>query len=199
MVIRDLVERQPVEQHLHVAHRVDGDPAFADLAERQRRVGVVAHQGRKIEGGGEAGLPLLVEVLEALVGLGSRAEAGEHPHGPEPAAIHGGLHAPGEGVFARQAELAAMVHHPVERRHQIRDLQIAPGGQSRCALRDAPEGVRHQALAPGGDLPSQRLEARGVEPRMLAAARLPTVCVSLAVHALLTLRHRGYLTDSPTG
>ena len=37
--------------------------------------------------------------LEALVRLLGRAEAGEHAHRPEPAAVHRGLHAAGEWVL----------------------------------------------------------------------------------------------------
>ena len=56
-------------------------------------VRVVAHLGRQVEGDREAGLPLLEEVAEALVGLGRRAEAGVLAHRPEPPAVHRGLDA----------------------------------------------------------------------------------------------------------
>jgi hypothetical protein len=56
---RDLVERDAVEEDLHVAQGVDGDAAHADLAERARRVAVVAHQVGKSKAVERPRLPLL--------------------------------------------------------------------------------------------------------------------------------------------
>ena len=84
-------------------------PHMPDLAERARRVGVVAHERREIEGGREPRLPLREQVLEARVGLLGRAEAGEHAHRPEAAAVHRRLHAARERVLAGQAEVAQVV------------------------------------------------------------------------------------------
>ena len=67
-------------------------------------VGVVAHLRRQVEGHREAGLALLQQVAVALVGLLGGAEAGVLAHGPEAAAVHGRLHAAGEGMHARVAE-----------------------------------------------------------------------------------------------
>ena len=80
----DAAQRDPVEELLHVVEAVDGDALAADLAEAARVVGVVAHQGRHVEGGREAGLAVVEQVVEALVGLLDRAEAGELAHRPEP-------------------------------------------------------------------------------------------------------------------
>ena len=77
-----------VEEREHVVERVDRDAEPADFAQRARVVAVEAHERRQVERGAEAGLPLLQQELEALVGLPGRAEAGELPHGPEPAAVH---------------------------------------------------------------------------------------------------------------
>ena len=85
---RDLAEVDAVEQLAHVVERIDGDAEPADLAERARVVAVEAHERRQVERGAEAGLPLVEQELEALVGLPRRAEAGELPHGPQPAAVH---------------------------------------------------------------------------------------------------------------
>ena len=52
--VRDLVERDALEQRLHVRQRRDGDAALPHLAERQRVVGVAAHQRGQVEGDGEA-------------------------------------------------------------------------------------------------------------------------------------------------
>ena len=47
--------------------------------------------------------PCFEQEFESLVGLARRAEAGELPHGPEPAAIHGGMHAARERDTARDS------------------------------------------------------------------------------------------------
>ena len=85
---RDLAERDAGEERLHVVERVDRDALAADLAERARVVRVVAHQGRHVERGREAGLPVVEQVAEALVGLLGGAEAGELAHRPQPAPVH---------------------------------------------------------------------------------------------------------------
>ena len=145
---RDLVERDVVEEDLHVAQRVDGDAAHADLAERARAVGVVAHEGGEIEGGREARLALREQVLEARVRLLRRAEAGEHAHRPEAAAVHRRLHAARERVLARQAEVAHVVERHVGRREHVGHVQVAPRGEARLARRHLRLGLRHGALAP---------------------------------------------------
>ncbi len=52
MVMRggDLVERNAVEEDLHIGQRGDGDAAFAELAQRHRVIVVVAIERRHIEG-----------------------------------------------------------------------------------------------------------------------------------------------------
>ena len=65
------------------------DADLADLAERLGRVGVEAELRRQIERDRQAGLALLEEILEALVRLLGRAEAGVLPHRPHLAEIHG--------------------------------------------------------------------------------------------------------------
>ena len=93
-------EVDAVEQLAHVVERVDGDAEPADLAERARVVAVEAHQRRQVERGAQAGLALVEQELEALVGLPGGAEAGELPHRPQPAAVHGGVDAARERVLA---------------------------------------------------------------------------------------------------
>ena len=46
----DLLERDAVEEHLHVLDRVDRDPGLADVADHPRVVAVVAAVGREVEG-----------------------------------------------------------------------------------------------------------------------------------------------------
>ena len=93
-------ERNLIEENFHVGERTDGDAAFADFAFGERVVGVVAHQRRQIERGGEAGLALCEQIAKALVGVFGGAEAGELAHGPEAAAIHRGVNAAGVGRLA---------------------------------------------------------------------------------------------------
>ncbi len=101
---RYLAEVDAAEQRLHVVERVDRDALAADLAERARVVGVVAHQRGHVEGGGEAGLAVLEQVAEALVRLLARAEAGELAHRPQAAAVHRGVDAAGERVGAGEPD-----------------------------------------------------------------------------------------------
>ena len=84
----DIAQRNSAEQDLHVLERRDARAALADLAFAHGVVGVVAHQRGQVERDGEAGLPLLEQVVVAAVGLLGGGEAGELPHGPELAAIH---------------------------------------------------------------------------------------------------------------
>ena len=64
-------------------------------------VGVVAHQRGHVEGRREAGLAVVEQVAEALVGLLARAEAGELAHRPQPPAVHRLVDAARERVGAR--------------------------------------------------------------------------------------------------
>ena len=103
---RDFAEGNAGEQLLHILERGDGDAAFADLAFGFGAVGVVAHERGHVESGGEPGLALLEQELEALVGFLRRREPGELAHRPEFAAVHVALDAAREGIFAREAEVA---------------------------------------------------------------------------------------------
>ncbi len=106
---RDLAERDPAEERLHVGERVDRHAFAADLAERARVVGVVAHQRRHVEGRREARLPVVEQVAEALVRLLGGAEAGELAHRPELPAVHRRVDAARERIDARVAEVAVVV------------------------------------------------------------------------------------------
>ena len=111
----DLVERDAAEEVRQVVHRVDRDPDPADLALRHRVIGVVAHLRRQIERGGEPGLAGGEQLPKARVGLLGGAEPGVLPHGPEPADVHRGVDAAGEGKLARTAEVAGGIAGPVAR------------------------------------------------------------------------------------
>ncbi len=101
---RHAVERNAVEQHLHVGHARDRDAGLADFAERTRMVGVVAHQRREVERGGEPRLTVLEQELEPRVRVARAAESGELAHRPQLAAVAGGMNAARERIGAGNAE-----------------------------------------------------------------------------------------------
>ena len=102
---RDAVERNALEEIVDVLERGDGHADLARLATRHRRVGIVAHLGRQIEGHRETGLSLLEQEAVALVRLDRGPEAGVLPHGPQAFPMHLGVHAPGERKLPGRAEL----------------------------------------------------------------------------------------------
>ena len=105
---RNLVERDAVEEHLHVEDRVDGDTGLADIADDARVVGVIAAVGGEVEGDGEA---LLtggeVAPIEGVGFLGG-GESGVLADGPRLEAIHRGIRAAQE---RRDAGLVFQVLH----------------------------------------------------------------------------------------
>ena len=105
----DLVERDAIQQDFHVLERRDRHAALAELAQRFGGVGVVAHQRGQVEGDGQAGLPLLEQVLEARVRLLGGAEAGEHAHRPQFAAVQRRVDAARVGIFAGQAQVFSVI------------------------------------------------------------------------------------------
>jgi hypothetical protein len=83
-----LVERDAVEEDLHVLDRVDGDAGLADIADDARMVAVVAAMGGEVEGDGEPHLPRLqILAIEAVRILGGR-EAGILADRPRAVGIH---------------------------------------------------------------------------------------------------------------
>ena len=140
----------PGEELLHVLERVDGDALAPDLAERLRVVGVVAHQGRHVEGRREPGLAVLEQVAEARVRLLGRAEAGELPHRPEPPAVHRGVDAARVREGARVAEVAVVVDLDVRRAcRAARSSSPDIVAEERVALRALPRRAsrRHSSVA----------------------------------------------------
>ena len=102
----DTVEREVGQQRPHVLDRVDG---HAHLALGPRMIGVVAHLRGQVEGARQPGLAVPEEELEPLVRRLRCAEAGVLAHGPQPAAVHVGVHAAGVGVPAWLPELPGRV------------------------------------------------------------------------------------------
>src|SRR5690606_20593870 len=118
-----------VGQRLHVLQAGDGHAHLAHFALRHHVVGVVADLGGQVEGDREARLPLLQEEFVAAVGLLRVGEAGVLAHGPEAAAVHGGLDAAGEGELAGVAQALVVVPlrqvlRTVERLYLVAGLRL---------------------------------------------------------------------------
>ena len=105
----DLADRQAVEQDLHVRQAADRHAAGPELALGHRVVMVVAVQGRHVVRDREAGAAGGDQLLEAIVRVLGGAEAGEHAHRPQPAAMAGRMDAAREGRLAGQAEVVDLV------------------------------------------------------------------------------------------
>ena len=94
---RDLVERDAVEEDLHVEDRVDGDTGLADIADDAFVVRVIAAVGGEVEGDGEALLSGGEVAAVEGVGFLGGGESGVLADGPRLEAIHRGVGAAQEG------------------------------------------------------------------------------------------------------
>jgi hypothetical protein len=81
-------EIDPGEEILHVIGRVDRHTLATNLTEAKRCIGIVTHQRGHVERGRETGLTVIEQVVKPLVGLLSRAKAGELAHRPEAPTVH---------------------------------------------------------------------------------------------------------------
>ena len=99
---RHLVERDAVEQDLHVFDRIDRHARLADVADHARMVGIVAAMGGEIEGHRHA-LTAAVEVapIERVRFLGG-GETGVLADRPRPLRVHRRLRAANERLEAGQ-------------------------------------------------------------------------------------------------
>ncbi len=106
-------------------------------------VGVHADLSGEIEGDGKAGLAFAQEVAVTLVGFEGGAEAGVLAHGPEAAAVHGGIDAAGKGEFSGIAEggfgvPVGEIFFSVEtidvRPERVANLSLRSGGAADLAL-----------------------------------------------------------------
>ena len=109
----DPAQRDAVEQRLHVLQAAYRDAHLAHLALGQGVVGVVADLRGQVEGDGEPGLSLLQQVAKAAVGVLSGGVPRVLPHGPHAAPVSAGLHAPGIGELAGEADVFGVVEAPV--------------------------------------------------------------------------------------
>ena len=98
-----------LEERLHILQRIDGHAHFSHFAERFGSVGVVPKLGGQVESNRQTGLALLEQVAKAAVGLSGGGVAGVLPHGPQAAAIHGGVHTAGVRKLARLSEVAIRI------------------------------------------------------------------------------------------
>ena len=106
---RNLIQRQAVEQHLHVGQRGDRHAALTKFTRRQLVIRVIAVQRRHIKSRREARLTLREQVLETLVGIFRRAKAREHAHRPGLGAVHRRLHAARIGILPGQPHIPVVV------------------------------------------------------------------------------------------
>ncbi len=145
-----LVERDAVEQRLHIAQGVDRDPDLAHLPLGHRVIGVVADLGGKVKGDAQPGLPLAEEILVAAVRFLRRPEPCILTHGPEPASIHGGLHTTGKRIFTGKTEVSQIIQlRKVEGGIQPLHRNTARGGEYRPSLGHALQGRLQRVLLPG--------------------------------------------------
>src|SRR5215470_16795561 len=77
-------------------------------------VGVVAELGRQVECDRQRRLPLAEQKVEAGVGLLRRPVAGELPHGPQLAAVHGGVRPAGERRLTWPSQPCCQVIGPAD-------------------------------------------------------------------------------------
>ncbi len=99
----------PVEERLHVGERCDRHAALPHLAERQRVVGVAAHQRGQVERHAEPGAAAPQQFLVPGVGVFRGAEPGELPHRPQLAAVARGMDAPRVGEAPGIVQVARVV------------------------------------------------------------------------------------------
>ena len=93
-------------------------------------VGVVAHEGGHVEGGREAGLPVVEQETEAGVGVLGGTEARELAHRPEPPAVHAGVDAAGVGELPRKTDPFLRAAGQILRRVERLDLHVRDGGEA---------------------------------------------------------------------
>jgi hypothetical protein len=94
-----------VKQNLHIFQRGDAHTALADLAFGFGVVRVNAHQRRQIERHRQPRLPLLDEVLVALVGLFGRRKARKLAHRPQLRAVARLVQPARKRILARIAQV----------------------------------------------------------------------------------------------
>ena len=149
----DLVQRDPLEERLHVRQARYGHARAPHLARRQRMVGVVARLRRQVERHAQARLSVFEQVAIPRVRLLRRREPGVLPHRPHAPPVHIRLDAASVRVLARISERVRVL----EPRKVLRRVDGA----------DLHPGVRLEAVPPLPEPLLHRLE-RAVVPFLLA-------------------------------
>ena len=161
---RDLVERNSLEQRLHVGEARDRDAAFPDLAFGARMIGVVAHERREVERHRESRLPVLEQELVARVRVVRAPESGELAHRPQTAAIARGVNP----ARIRKCARAATCPYRWPCRAAVNKRGTSPPEFTNARSRVA---ARREPCAPLGDF--------GAQPRELLFLR--ALCVDLRI------------------
>ncbi len=112
---RHLIERNPVEQDLHVLDAVDRDARLANIADHARVIAVIAAMGRKVEGHRQPLLPRREVAAIEGVDLFGGGETRILPDRPGSARIHRGAYPARERREARQAGIDGNVLTRVKR------------------------------------------------------------------------------------
>ena len=106
---RNFGQVDAVEQPLHVFDGIDRHADLAHFARGERMIGIHANLRRQIERHRKPGRAIRQQIFVAFVRLLGIAHARILAHGPQPAAVHGGLHAARKGIFAGIANFAFVV------------------------------------------------------------------------------------------
>ena len=127
-------------------------------------IGIQADLGGQVEGDGEAGGAVGQQIFVAFVGFFGVAHAGILAHGPEAAAVHGGLDAAGIGIVAGVSDVAVLVSgvqigRGVERTNRecgrrFRDRRVVRLGFGAIRHLRAKQENNHEARAHEGKLAS---------------------------------------------
>ena len=118
---RHPLERDPVEQDLHVLDRVDGHPRLAHVAGDPRMVRVVAAVGGEVEGDGQPGLTRFEVAAVERVRLLGRRVARVLAQGPGTAGVH---RRPGAPDVRREARQGIEMLQPFEVRCGVERLHV---------------------------------------------------------------------------
>ena len=97
------------EQPLHVFDRINRHPHLAHFPRRQRVVRIHSDLRRQIERHRKPRRPIRQQILVALVRLLGIAHARILPHGPQPPAVHRGLHPARERILPRIPNLTLVI------------------------------------------------------------------------------------------
>ena len=84
--------------------RIDRHADFSDFAHARGMIGIQPNLRRQIERHGKPRLAFAKQIAVPLVGFSGAGEARVLAHGPEAAAIHGGINAARVGKFAGVAQ-----------------------------------------------------------------------------------------------